>query len=795
MHFHKYPHPSNFQFPGRITADAAFKTGLGRYHLKVRASAEDIYHLQITGPGWERSDSQAELRFPRPVPGMAGTQTSLHFNARGDLQLKSRDGRVLLASLPKRFFGQQGASSLFEFVRTRHDHFYGLGEKWSGLEHSNKTVKFWNTDIWGDFNPESYINGKPAPDPTYVSIPYLIIERGGTYLGLLLDNPYATYISTRFTSSIAGQMETENRTGAIYLCAEKGQPNLYILHGPTLAELTRKLQKLVGPTPLPPAWALGYHQCRWGYQSESDLLGLDRKFRQHQIPVDGLWLDIDYMDGYRIFTFAKKHFPNPRRAAAKLANAGRKIVPIFDPGVKLEKGYRVYDEGRRAGAFCRNRQGGDYVGLVWPGESVFPDFSLKTARDWWAREVSTFADQGFFGAWLDMNDPSTGAAENTDMLFDHGRKEHDAFHNQYALGMARASRAGFLEAHPQERPFLLCRSGSTGISRSTAIWTGDNYSNYHHLKNSIATTLNLALSGVPFNGPDAGGFGGDTFPELIRDWFKAGFLFPILRNHSIIDSRRQEPWAFDAPTLDVLRHYIRLRYRLRPYLYQLFAAQEQTGEAILRPLFYDFPNRAGLPLGLIDDQFLVGPHLLQAPFVVQNQKRREVVLPGKAPWFDTAQGAWVAGNRKITVEAKPLETPLYVRDGSILPLARLDPSDHAFRGERTDFHVYLSGNGSCQTRYLFDDGRSFAYRTGARSEVAIEATRKGGELAIEVRTIHDGYGPGDFTFTTEGAIRGVTIGGMKARRVAAQGIPFGRGRFCTWAVAAPSSRQTTSKRK
>jgi alpha-glucosidase len=783
MHFHKYPHPSNFEFPGRIRANRPFKTAKGIYRLHARASAEDIYHLQVTGAGWSTNESDADLRFPQPVKGLAGDHTEMHFSAHGEMQLKTKDGQLLLASLPKRFLGQQGQASIFEFVRTAHDQFYGFGEKWSGWEHSNKTVKFWNTDVWGDFNPESFINGRPAPDPTYVSIPYLIIKRGNAYLGLLLDNPYATYISTQFTSNIAGQMEAESKSGAIYLCAEKGQPNLYLIHGPSLPELTRKLQKLIGTTPLPPAWALGYHQCRWGYKSEADLLELDRKFRQHKIPVDGLWLDIDYMSDYRVFTFAAHHFPNPKLALAALKKQGRKVIPILDPGVKFEKGYPVYESGHRAKAFCENQQGGEYVGLVWPGETVFPDFSLQPARDWWAKQVSAFAGLGIPGAWLDMNDPSTGPSDNVDMLFDHGRKSHDTYHNQYALGMAIASRQGFLEAHPNERPFLLCRSGSTGINRSTAIWTGDNYSNYHHLKNSIATTLNLALSGIPFNGPDAGGFGGDTFPELIRDWFKAGFLFPILRNHSISKSRPQEPWAFDKHTLNVLRHYIRLRYRFRPYLYQLFAEHERSGEAILRPLFYDFVDRPKLPLGLVDDQFMVGPSILQAPFVEPNQKSRLVVLPGPISWYDVSEGRWIPGDQKITVTAKPLDTPLYLRDGAILALARLAEGDHAFDGKRIDFHVCLSGDGLAKTHYVFDDGHTFAYlKEGKRSEVDVIAQRIGTTLAITVNTFNEGYGKGDFTFTAEKIIRTVNVNGVRARRISAQGISFGTKKWTTWSV-------------
>jgi alpha-glucosidase len=467
---------------------------------------------------------------------------------------------------------------------------------------------------------------------------------------------------------------------------------------------------------------------------------------------------------------------------ARLARHGRKIIPIIDPGVKFEKGYAVYDRGHRKKAFCQNPQGGEYIGLVWPGETAFPDFSLAPARAWWAEEVKKFAEIGVYGAWLDMNDPSTGPSDSNDMLFKRGTRAHDVFHNQYAHGMAMASREGFLQAHPEERPFLLCRSGSTGTGRYTAIWTGDNFSNYHHLKSSIATTLNLALSGIPFNAPDAGGFGGDTHPQLIRDWYKAGFLFPVFRNHSISGSRRQEPWAFDRQTLHVLRHYIRLRYRLRPYLYQLFIRQELSGEAILRPLFYDFPDSPKLPLGLIDDQFMVGPHILQAPFVQAGQKKRAVVLPGKSPWFDTGTGRWIASQRVIRVVPRPMETPLYIRDGSILPLARLAEADHAFHGDKVDFHIYLSDHSSASTRYVFDDGHSFAYQMGTSSEVEIKAQRADDRIAIETKILHAGMGSGSFVFTTEAAIRTLTINGKKARRISSQGVKLGLGAYRTWAA-------------
>lgn len=783
MHFHKYSYPSNFEFV-TIFPSRSFKTNRGKYHLNVRTGADDVYHLQITGKGWETNDSAAGLRFPKkPAKGL--NATCILFDESGSMRLQDLEGNDLLTTLPGRFFGQCGAASVFEFQRQPGDQFYGMGEKWSGFEHSGKTTKFWNTDVWADFHEKSYIDGQPAADPVYVSIPYLVIKRGNTYVGLLMDNPRASFIYTGSNVSIAGQMDlasSEKSNGFVHLGAEEGQPNLYLIYGPSLPELTRKMQKLVGTTPMPPAWALGYHQCRFGYESEADLLDLDARFREHGIPVDGLWLDIDYMEGYRVFTFAKKHFRNPSRTMSELAKRGRKVIPILDPGVKFETGYGIYDRGHAAKAFCQNPQGREYVGLVWPGETAFPDFSLKSAREWWAKEVGAFAKSGIYGAWLDMNDPATGPVENQDMLFDRGRKPHSSFHNQYALGMAMATRQGFLDAHPGERPFLLSRSGCTGSNRYTAIWTGDNYSNYHHLKNSIATTLNLALSGIPFNGPDAGGFAGDTTPELIRDWYKSGFLFPVLRNHSIKHSRQQEPWAFDKKTLAVLRRYIQLRYRFRPYLYQLFAEHERSGEAILRPLFYDFPDTKALPLGLIDDQFLVGPSVMQAPFVVEREKVREVTLPGGTAWFDAMQGCWMQGGQKVSVAANLHDTPLFIRDETILPLARLSPEEHLFEAARVDFHLFLSKDGIAKTRYLFDDGRTFEYQKGTRSEVEITAVRSGKTLDIQIVVLEDGFGLGDFTFTVQPGITKVRINGMVATREAPQGIPLGKENGRTWKV-------------
>jgi alpha-glucosidase len=621
-----------------------------------------------------------------------------------------------------------------------------MGEKMFGLELSGVKTKFWNTDAWADFS--HHVIEKDRPDPYYVSVPYLIMKNGNYWVGLLLDNPEATFIRTNNHINIASQMDAiSQKNESIMLGSEGGQPRLIIMAAKSLAELTRKHQSLVGRTPLPPAWSLGYHQCRWGYESMADLNYLDAGMTKNEIPCDGLWLDIEYMDGYRVFTYENKNFPDPRKNLADIQSRGRRVVPIIDPGVKAEQGYSVYDSGKEGDHFCKNPQGQDFIGLVWPGETVFPDFSREDARQWWADQVKTFAQTGITAAWLDMNDPATGDSLNDLMRFDHGRRDHKTYHNQYALGMARATRDGFEKVRPEERVFLLSRSGFTGMSKYAAIWTGDNVSNYHYLKASIPCTLNLALSGIPFNGPDVGGFGRDSCPQLMKDWIKTGFLFPFLRNHSDKPSHNQEPWAFDQTTLKVFRHYVRCRYKLRPYLYNLFIDQAEKGEAILRPLFYDFPHENAFDFSRTDDEFMVGPAILQAPFVNEDQLEREVHLPS-CTWYDVENHAWVNGGQTIIASKSDWTTPLYFRNGEILPIARNKGGDHSFNAKVIDLHIILKSEdkNSAQTSYRFDDGLSYNYQRGERSQLEVQALVEGKVLTITTHHSKTGYAKADVRY-------------------------------------------------
>lgn len=764
MYFRKYPYISNFEFARQATPGKTFKLGPNKITLKVRTYQDGITRITASSPLWPKNLSMAGLQPPAPDRNAGAIKLSRPFG----FSIRGSGKTPFLTSPAGLSFGVCGKRSMFVFEQTDDMQFYGMGEKMRGLELSGIQTKFWNTDVFGDFNWKEIETERP--DPMYVSIPYVIIKRGNEYAGLLLDNPHATFITTSRGAEIGGgQMKLEEQQRKfITIGAENGMPDLYIITGPSLAALTQKLQRLVGTTPLPPVWALGYHQCRWGYKSEACLDELDRKFTGHGIPCDGLWVDIDYMDSFKVFTFNRDYFPSVDRVVKKLGKKGRRLIPIIDPGIKQEKKYNVYESGRKADIFCRNPQGREFVGLVWPGETVFPDFSLPEARRWWARWVKDFAAHGIPGCWIDMNDPSTGHVLNEDMLFGRGKYPHDAFHNQYALGMAMATRDGFQAAHPDERPFMITRSGFTGISKYSAVWTGDNISSYHYLRNCIAVSLNLALSGVPFNGPDIGGFAHNCTAQLLQDWIKTCFLFPFARNHACIGTTHQEPWAFDEPTLRVVKHYIQLRYALRPYLYNLFIRQEEHGEAILRPLFYEFDDTAALPLGHVDDTFLTGPAILQAPVLSEHERTREVPLPAGPRWFSIMDGKWLDGGRKQKVIVGHLQTPIYLREGSIIPMTPGLPGTNEFNSREVALHVMLKKDSPAAAcyEYVFDDGLSYDYRKGKRSKLQITATVRDGHLELKTGYAANGYGKARPSFVLYDAFASVTLDGQPAHPTA-----------------------------
>ena len=375
MFFSKSPHPANFRFLNSFNVETGeLKDAQKTFHASLNSFTGDVFHIQIQDQKlWGENRAIVPLNEPTHHDSK-----KVEVNAKGEILIKGPKNKTLL----KGQFGVLGEHSLWSFELSDQAQFFGMGEKYFGQQElSGYRAKFWNTDVWSDFHWAQWGNN-PA-DPPYYTAPYVAAKVGETYVGFLLHNPSPAFIETPGVADSRVFVEWQRTSPNLILGNEGGEPNLWIIVGPTLPELTRKLQKLVGVTPLPPLWSLGYHQSKWGYEGHDDLLKLDAEFTKHQIPCDGLWLDLDYMRDYRIFTVSKDKFPNgPQETADELTKTGRRIVPIIDPGVKKDPGYDVYDDGLKNNAFCQTSEGNPYVGLVWPGETVFPDFTQDKVRQW-----------------------------------------------------------------------------------------------------------------------------------------------------------------------------------------------------------------------------------------------------------------------------------------------------------------------------------------------------------------------------------------------------------------------------
>ena len=556
------------------------------------------------------------------------------------IEFAKTDGTVLNGDERARGMGWEGAKGLSYRMLAADEMFFN--------KRGSKTT-FWNTD-----DP----NHTYTTEAIYVSIPFLISTRPGAHYGIFWDNTHRTQFNL-------GQVADEKH---YVLEAEAGEIDYYFFAGESVREVVRGYAELTGRMWMPPRWALGFQQCRWSYLSADEIMDVARNFRKRKIPCDVIYCDIDYMDGYRVFTWNPKTFPKPREMIKKLAKMGFKLVTIIDPGVKNDNKYAVCREGREKGMFLKKPEGGWFTGDVWPGECVFPDFTNPRVRQWWGPWHKGLLDAGVAGIWNDMNEPAVwnhpGGTMPLDIPHDYDGHPttHARAHNVYGFNMARACHEALRQLRPSARPFVITRSAYAGIQRYSMVWTGDNQSLWEQLVVSIPECLNLSLSGVPFCGPDVGGFGRNCTGELLARWTQAGAFFPFFRNHTALDTRRQEPWAFGKQVENVCRRYIRLRYHLLPYFYNLFHEATASATPIMRPLFWEFPDD---PNGYaVDDQFLLGASLLVAPISKPGAVSRAVYLPAGSDWYDYWTKHTHAGGHYVTAPA-PFDTlPLFVRAGS-----------------------------------------------------------------------------------------------------------------------------------
>ena len=475
---------------------------------------------------------------------------------------------------------------------------YGTGEVTGSLLRNGKKIVLFNKDNWA----------YTKPDQLYQSHPWVLgVRPDGSAFGVIFDSTWMAELDLR-----AGILFTTS--------AEANEFPVIIMEGRTPQDVLGQLADLTGTMEMPPRWALGYQQCRWSYSPDSRVREIADTFRAKHIPCDVIWMDIDYMDGFRIFTFSENQFPDPQATNDYLHAQGFKGIWMIDPGVKYEPGYFVYDSGTANDVWVKNALGDVFVGKVWPGDCVFPDFTMPAVRTWWSELYQKFMTQGIDGVWNDMNEPAVfdGSSGNMMPLDNQHRGgdglpagPHEQYHNVFGMLMVKATRDGVQKANSDKRPFVLTRANFLGGHRYAATWTGDNIASWEHLKMSIPMSLSLGLSGQPFNGPDIGGFGGNASPELWGHWIAVGAFYPFCRAHSCTGTADQEPWSFGPVVEDAARVALQRRYRLMPYLYTLFHQSHLDGLPIMRPVFFADP--ADISLRMEDQAFLIGSDLLVIP--------------------------------------------------------------------------------------------------------------------------------------------------------------------------------------
>jgi len=600
------------------------------------------------------------------------------------------------------------------------ERFYGLGEKTGDLEKTGREWVMWNSDTYA-YGPET--------DPLYESIPFLVGLRDGAAWGMYLNNSYRTTFNLG-----AGNQRYFS------FSAEGGPLDYFFFSGVTIADVVREYTALTGRAPLPPRWALGYQQSRWSYYPAAEVLRLARTFREKRIPADVIYLDIDYMDGYRVFTWDPQRFPDPAGMLRQLDSLGFKIVTIVDPGVKADTAYAVAREGLAGRHFVRYPDGAPFIGSVWPGPAYFPDFTRAATRAWWGKRLDSFADLGVAGFWNDMNEPAVwGKAFPVEVEVDDGgrRSTFKKVHNLYALRMAQATYESLRARQPARRPFVLTRAGFSGTQTFGAVWTGDNVASWDHLELGILMMLGLGLSGVPFVGTDVGGFVGAPSPELFARWLEVGVFSPLFRTHATAESPRKEPWSFGEDVEAISREAIELRYRLLPYLYTLFREAHTSGAPILRPLFWHYPSDSSAYDRRYQHEFLVGADLLVAPVTRDGQRLQQVYLPA-GRWLDMHSERVYAGPGAIVVPAPLEQVPMFLRESAMLP--GQEPVQYI--GERAPEAPTLDvfpGAAPCELRLYEDDGETFAYERGGFRETRFTCGEKNGATWVERAVTHAGY--------------------------------------------------------
>ncbi|MEV5971313.1 glycoside hydrolase family 31 protein [Streptomyces sp. NPDC051921] len=591
----------------------------------------------------------------------------------GAVEVRTPGGVVLRRDLPPRWWEPVGGGEARWVQRSEvpaDARFFGLGGRSSGPRLRDGAYRLWNTDPQGSF--------APGDDPLYITMPVqLVVADAGTHLAFH-DNSWDGRVVLAEGEEGAGS--GHDRPGTSEVRMDGGPLRCWVVVG-TPARVLHGWAALTGAPALPPGWALGPQHARWGFGSEREVRRVVDGYRERGLPLSVLHLDIDHYDGHRVFTVDREGFPDLPGLAAELRGRGVRLVSIVDPAVKAEPGNEVYEGGRAVGAFVRDDRGEEVHGVVWPGECAYPDFTDPQARKWWGTLYEERLRQGFSGVWHDMNEPVSFAPFGDQTLprsARHGLEgrggDHREAHNVYGLTMARAGYEGLRALRPEERPFLFSRSGWAGMQRYGGTWSGDVSTGWPGLRASLALVLGLGLCGVPYSGPDVGGFDGSPSPELFLRWYQLGAWLPLFRTHAAIDAGRREPWEFGPEVLEHARVALAERERLRPYFVTLSRLARMTGAPYVRPVWWGTPEDRALRD--CEDAFLLGDSLLVAPVLSRGADRRAVRLP-RGRWYDTATGQPYDGPGQVLLDAPLSRVPVLARAGAVIPVRGEDDREPA----------------------------------------------------------------------------------------------------------------------
>ncbi|WP_149303613.1 glycoside hydrolase family 31 protein [Pareuzebyella sediminis] len=592
--------------------------------------------------------------------------------------------------------------------------FYGMGDKATHSNLKGKKVSNWVTD--------SYAYGKDQ-DPLYKAIPFYIGLHNAMAYGIFFDNSFGTHFDF-----------AHERRSATSFWADGGEMNYYFFYGPEMFKVVRAYTNLTGAPELPPMWALGFHQSKWSYFPESQVKEIAQTFREKKIPCDALYLDIDYMDGFRCFTWDNNLFPDPKRMIGELEEDGFKTVVMIDPGIKIDKEYWVYKEAMENDYFCKRADGPFMKGKVWPGECHFPDFTNPQVREWWADLYKEFmAEIGVHAVWNDMNEPAVmevptkTAPLDTRHFYDGYPCSHRKAHNIYGMQMVRATYEGVKKYVYPKRPLVITRAAYSGTQRFSSTWTGDNVATWEHLWIANVQMQRMCMSGYSFVGSDIGGFAEQPNGELFARWIQLGVFHPFCRVHSSGDHGDQEPWSFGNEITDIVRKFIELRYQLLPYLYTMFWRYSREGKPLLLPIVCF--DQEDVQTHFRTDEFIFGEQILVCPIQEPNAKGRRMYIP-RGDWYDYWSDEIVEGGKEKWVEADIDKMPLFIKAGAIIP--KYPVQQYVGEKEITELVLEVYYKKGSENSMVYEDGQDgYAYENGKYSLRNFKLLGKDNELTVQ----------------------------------------------------------------